>query len=152
MIDPTVRRADGSDVAQLERLEAEARGALVGKRGGDRWLADNASRAGEWISTLGEALVFVAVIDDVIVGYVVGRVDGGVGTVEEIYVHPEARDCGFGSELLNAALKGFTEAGADVVDGSALPGDRETKNLYERAGITARLITLSARIGEPKTS
>ena len=30
-----------------------------------------------------------------------------------------------------------------ALEGEALPGDRETKNLYERAGITARLITVS---------
>ena len=38
------------------------------------------------------------------------------------------------------------EAGASVLEGQALPGDRETKNLYERAGITARLITVSRRL------
>jgi len=27
------------------------------------------------------------------------------------------------------------------VEGQSLPGDRQTKNLYERAGIVARLIT-----------
>jgi hypothetical protein len=27
-----------------------------------------------------------------------------------------------------------------AVEGQALPGDRQTKNLYERAGIVARLI------------
>ena len=43
MIDPTVRRcrADDADVDQLELLEHEAREALVGQRGGERWLVEH---------------------------------------------------------------------------------------------------------------
>ena len=33
------------------------------------------------------------------------------------------------------------------VQGQALPGDRHTKNLYERAGIVARLITTYRAFG-----
>jgi len=33
-----------------------------------------------------------------------------------------------------------------IVEAEALPGDRETKNLYERAGITARNIVVSKRL------
>jgi len=32
------------------------------------------------------------------------------------------------------------------IEGEALPGDRETKNLYERARITARLIVVSSEL------
>jgi hypothetical protein len=38
------------------------------------------------------------------------------------------------------------ERGAEAVEGQALPGDRHTKNLYERAGIVARLITTYKRL------
>jgi len=34
-------------------------------------------------------------------------------------------------------------AGCAAIEGEALPGDRDVKNLYERAGITARLIVVS---------
>ena len=37
-------------------------------------------------------------------------------------------------------------AGARLLEGHALPGDRQTKNLYERAGIKARLITVSTTL------
>jgi hypothetical protein len=30
-----------------------------------------------------------------------------------------------------------------VLEGTALPGDRDTKNLYERAGVVARKIVVS---------
>lgn len=152
MIEPIVRMADRADVAQLITLEAEARAGLVGKRGGDRWLAEHRERGTGWAQTVDEEFVFVAVIDEVLVGYLAGRIlasddrapDVSVGVVAEVFVDPQARECGFGTALLDAVLAAFVDGGATVVDATALPGDRETKNLYERAGITARLITLSA--------
>ena len=61
-----------------------------------------------------------------------------------MYVTPEARELGFGDALLELATG--RPLGAAVLEGEALPGDRHTKNLYERAGITARLITVSTRL------
>ena len=58
-------------------------------------------------------------------------------------MHPEARELGFGDWLLEAALHAARDAGSTVLEGTALPGDRDTKNLYERAGIKARKITVS---------
>ena len=71
---------------------------------------------------------------------------GDVARVDQVYVTPEAREVGFGDALLAAAADEALGAGASVLEGEALPGDRETKNLYERAGITARLITVSRRL------
>jgi GNAT superfamily N-acetyltransferase len=73
-------------------------------------------------------------------------IDGDVAVVDQVYVTPEARELGFGDTLLEAAVEAATAAAAHVIEGHALPGDRETKNLYERAGITARLITVSRRL------
>jgi GNAT superfamily N-acetyltransferase len=81
--------------------------------------------------------------DEVIVGYLIVDVDGAVALIDQVFVTPEARELGFGDALLAAALEEARAAGAGVLEGHALPGDRDTKNLYERAGITARLITVS---------
>ena len=140
MIDPIVRPATTDDVADVVWLESLSRAALRGQRGGDRWLATHAPHGGVAGSS---AMVWVATIDDVVVGYLVGEVDGDVARVVDVYVHPEARELGFGDELLAAALAAARAAGARLLEGEALPGDRNTKNLYERAGITARLITVS---------
>ena len=43
--------------------------------------------------------------------------------------------------LLASVVDEGRASGAIGVEGAALPGDRQTKNLYERAGIVARLIT-----------
>ena len=50
---------------------------------------------------------------------------------------------GFGDALLESAVEAGRAAGCVVIEGEALPGDRDLKNLYERAGITARLIIVS---------
>lgn len=140
MIDPIVRPATDADTVDVADLESLARRALVGQRGGDRWLATHAAHRGR---PGPGGTIWVATIDDVVVGYLVARVDGELATVCDVFVHPDAREVGFGDELLAAAVAAARSAGARLLEGEALPGDRDTKNLYERAGITARLITVS---------
>ena len=65
-----------------------------------------------------------------------------VARVSLVYVDADARGIGVGESLLDAATAWALEAGCVGLDGLALPGDRETKNLYERAGMSARLITV----------
>ena len=45
--------------------------------------------------------------------------------------------------MLLAAMDAMRTAGGVTVEGWALPGDRDTKNLFERAGVTARKIIVS---------
>ncbi len=143
MLDPTVRLADPDrDTEALVLLEGEARDALVGQRGGDRWLEEHASVGDGWRERIDASAVFVAHIDDVVVGYLVADLgDDRIVRIDQVWMTPEARELGFGDELLAAAIAHGKEHGAVAVEGQALPGDRDTKNLYERAGITARLIT-----------
>lgn len=145
MIDPTVRPADparGDDLAQLALLEREARAALVGQRGGDRWLVEHPVVRDAWEQRCAESAVYVAVIDDVVVGYLVADLGTDhVLRIDQVWVTPEARELGFGDGLLATAIAAALSGGAVAVEGQALPGDRHTKNLYERAGIVARLIT-----------
>jgi len=142
VIDPVVRLATPSDESQLRELEAEARTALVGQRGADRWLVEHPAIEGEWARRLAEAEVFVGSIDDVIISYLVAAVgDDAILRIDQVWVTPEARELGFGDEMLATAIEHGRSNGAIAVEGQALPGDRHTKNLYERAGIVARLIT-----------
>ena len=147
MIDPDVRTAEPRDVAQLVALETEARDALVDQRGGRRWLEEHPCVGEAWLERLGSDTVFVGFIDDVLVGYaVVVDVGPDISRVDQVFVTPGARELGFGDALLAAGLAHARDRGAQVFEGEALPGDRDTKNLYERAGITARLITVSTRL------
>jgi ribosomal protein S18 acetylase RimI-like enzyme len=148
MIDPDTRPARPADAGQLAQLEAESRAALADQRGGARWLSDHPGRGDAWTAVLADARVFthVAHIGEVVVGYIVASVDANepwLGRIDDVYVAPEARELGFGDELLAASLAVLRGAGATTLDGEALPGDRAVKNLYERAGIKARLIVVS---------
>ncbi len=144
MIDPTVRRCDGDpdDIAQLRELEVEARAALVDQRGGARWLIEHPPVGDGWAQRCATAEVWLAHIDEVVVGYLVDVLpDDGVLRIDQVWITPEAREVGFGDALLAAATASGRQRGAIAIQGESLPGDRQTKNLYERAGIVARLIT-----------
>jgi ribosomal protein S18 acetylase RimI-like enzyme len=143
VVDPVVRSARTDDIAQLRTLESEARAALVGRRGGDRWLETHAARADTWDAALAAGSVDVAVIGDVIVGYLVAHHERSVAFIDDVYVTPEAREVGFGDALVQRAMSTGRSDGCTTIEGEALPGDRHVKNLYERAGITARLIVVS---------
>lgn len=145
-----VRPADASDCEELARLEREARTALIGVRGGDALLLEQPAvgDAPAWRESLGERdrAVWVAVIDEIPVGYleaVLPSTVGGTGYVRQVFVEPGARELGFGDELLAAALDAIVAAGGATVESFALPGDRDTKNLFERAGVTARKLIVS---------
>ena len=141
MIDPDIRPARVDDVPQLVLLEDEARAALVDQRGGLRWLAENPAVGASWGDLLGRHHVVVGYIGPVVVSVMAASVgDDDVLRVGFVWVTPEARELGFGDAMLAAVIEHGRAEGATGVEGQALPGDRQTKNLWERAGIVARLI------------
>jgi GNAT superfamily N-acetyltransferase len=147
VIDPTVRAATEHDHDALRALELEARAALVGQRGGDRWLVEHPLIGEDWPARCVDGDVFVGIIDDVVVAYIVAELgDDAIVRIDQVWVTPEARELGFGDELLATVIEVARGRGAVAVEGQALPGDRHTKNLYERAGIVARLITTFRRL------
>ncbi len=86
------------------------------------------------------------------VGYAVGRVevlrDGGrLAVVDELYVEPDAREVAVGEALMDDLLEWATAQGCFGIDALALPGNRATKNFFERYGLTARAIVVHKRLG-----
>ena len=147
MIDPIVRAATDADQDALRALELEARAALNDQRGGEVWLVEHPLIGDGWGERCRNGDVFVGTIDDVVIGYLVAELGADtVVRVDQVWVTPEARELGFGDELLATAISSAQTRGATAVEGQALPGDRHTKNLYERAGIVARLITTFRRL------
>ena len=144
--EPAVRLADvavDGDVQQLGLLEREARAAASEVRGGARWIEEHPAVGELWPDRCVGSTVLVAHIGAVLVGYLVLDIDGDVARVDQVWVTPQARELGFGDELLAEAMRRARVGGARLIEGEALPGDRMTKNLYERAGIVARLIITS---------
>ena len=142
-----VRRAVPTDAAQLAELESLARHHLINQRGGAALLAEQPA-VGDWSVAIDDhsRWIGVAELDGFIVGYLELSITGDLAFVRQVYVQPEARELGFGDALLDAARDEALRHGCSALEGFALPGDRETKNLYERAGITARKIIVSTRL------
>lgn len=143
-MEESVRPMRQADAVEISTLEADARHALLDQRGGPAHLAERPA-VGDWgdlMDVVGQH-VWVAAIDEVVVGYLQLQIVGAAAEVIQVYVQPEAREIGFGDWLLEAALATSRSLGCTVLEGTALPGDRQTKNLYERAGIKARKITVS---------
>lgn len=140
MIDPHVRPASAGDIEQIALLEDEMRGAIEGTRGAERWLVENPPVA-DWAMVLNDCHVIVGHIGDVVVSFLVAAsTDHHVWRVDQVWVTPEARELGFGDAMLADSIAEARRRDAIGIEGTALPGDRHTKNLWERAGIVARLI------------
>ena len=150
-IDPTVRPAHIVDMPVLLDLDAQYRNLLLDQRGGIAWLAEHVPLVTLPAQDVVESS-FVGEIDGAVIGFLRGTVDfiptrGMVYTVDRVFVVEQARQLGFGDALLAAAMELALSTRCVAIEANALPGDRETKNLYERAGITARNIIVSRPLG-----
>jgi len=143
---PVIRHALPHDVGELNKLEHLARLDLSEERGGQRLLDLVASRTNRWFED--GVATLVALIDDVPVGFLVLKLDD-IAVIESVFVRIEAREIGCGDGLLGVARSIAEEFGSRRLEAIALPGDRETKNLYERAAITAKAITVSVELSGP---
>ena len=89
----------------------------------------------------------VGLIDDAVVGYASmhpERLHDGsqLAVVTDLYVTPGARGVGVGGALMDLLIDAARADGAVGIDSLALPGDRATKNFFERFGLTARAIVV----------
>lgn len=144
-MDPIVRSATNDDVAALDHLQSDAREGLTEMRGGPLRLRE-CDPIVDWPALFADrsTAVFVGTLDDVVLGYMVLvlRADIDRGVVTHVYVDAGARELGLGDTMLEAAIAHVRSAQLGGIESVALPGDRETKNLFERAGMTARKITV----------
>ncbi len=95
--------------------------------------------------------IWVGSLDDSAVGFAAARLvslaDGTLlADIEALFVLPEARGVGLGEALMDQVLAWANSAGAYAVDSVALPGDRMTKNFFERYGLTARALQVHRRL------
>ena len=65
------------------------------------------------------------------------------GRIECCYVEEQARGVGVGTALMDSMVAWCSRQGCRDVDALALPGDRLSKQRFEGAGFSARLLVLS---------
>jgi ribosomal protein S18 acetylase RimI-like enzyme len=152
------RAATGADIPRLVDLARQLRSELRVMRGGELWeLRESRVQpiAELFEKLLGreDAVVLVGTIDEVVVGYATMELETlpdrrRLAIVGDLYVEPDARAVGVG-EALAADLVGRAEAAGCVgVDAFALPGHRQAKNFFERAGFTARALIMHKPLDE----
>jgi GNAT superfamily N-acetyltransferase len=147
------RPATEADRAACGRLLAEALAGAASMRGGPALVgrATPDDLLARWSDGVLHAGLFVGEFEGAVVG-LLGVVAEGAGDecrgrIECCYVEEGARSVGVGAALTDAAVSWCAAAGCAEVDALALPGDRLTKQRLEAAGFTARLLTLSRRLG-----
>jgi GNAT superfamily N-acetyltransferase len=146
------RRATADDRAACARLLDLALDGARAMRGGPALLGGEttASLLERWSGP--RAGLFVGEYEGAVVGLlgvslaepVAGRAGG---LIECCYVELDARGVGVGNSLMDAAVAWGQDQGCTDLDALALPGDRQTKQRLEASGFTARLLTLSRRLG-----
>ncbi len=145
-IRPVVRRAGSADAALVAGLVADAEGEMTGFRGGDVLRSEVPGNTDQAADRAPEQIRFVCEVNGEAVGCLLAVTSATTVTVVRVYVCTDARGHGCGDAMIAELLAEARRRGAKRVDGWALPGDRETKNLYERNGLTARAIIASRQL------
>lgn len=147
------RPAAAADRAACARLVTAALSHAATLRGGPALIGGTTAEEllARWADPTEAVGLFVGEFEDAVVGILaVGAHDAGPqrrARIECCYVEEDARGVGVGTALMDAAVAWCASAGCAEVDALALPGDRVTKQRLEAAGFTARLLTLSRRLG-----
>lgn len=153
------RVATAADAPMLGSLLAQARRELDAQRGG-RLLVDSVFSpehsledvfAGALADT--DRLVVIGMLDEVAVGFAMARYEVAgltpIGTVQVIYVEPEARQVGVGEAMVDAITEWCGRRGCQGVDAPALPGSRSAKAFFEDHGFVARLLVMHRPLPGP---
>jgi len=149
---PEARVAGPGDQGRLVELWTEAERELVVMRGGRVLLGLNGRSAPvalSFASQLGDPAqrLVVGVLATQVVGYGSCRTrtlagSDLLGSIEDLYVVPEARRQGVGGAIAGALLEWCHAEGCTGVDANALPGSRAVKSFFEANGFTARLLVM----------
>jgi GNAT superfamily N-acetyltransferase len=140
----TVRSASIADVPQLRSLEQNAFDSLSNYRGVAQLLDVSPRIDNEWNDVLadGKFRTLVGESEGIIQGYLLVEIFSSLhkALIKQVYVSASARELGLGAQLLEHCERIARQAGCTVLEGLALPGDREMKNLFERSSMSAQLL------------
>jgi ribosomal protein S18 acetylase RimI-like enzyme len=89
-------------------------------------------------------MVIVVESSGEICGFAQMEISETVAMIRRVFVSPNARELGAGATLIDELRSRAKLQRCTRIDAYALPGDRLTKNLFERAGMKARLLIASS--------
>ena len=144
----TIRPAESPDSLSISALERRCVVESESFRGSAQLLSA-APLIGEQLgSLLDDANHFVLIVESAgeICGFAHMECTDSVAMVRRVYVGDNARDLGAGASLIDELRAQARLQGCTRIDAYALPGDRLTKNLFERAGMKARLLIASSEL------
>ena len=144
----TVRIAQPQDAAAIVQLEEQCVHESESFRGSAQ-LQEAAPAIGNDLEHILENVnhsVFVIMSSDEVSGFAQMEITDTVALVRRVYVQLTARELGAGATLIDELRKHARLRGCTRIDAYALPGDRLTKNLFERAGMKARLLIASSEL------
>ena len=140
--------ADGDDVDALVELWVS----LVADQrpyGAHLLAAENRARVREFLANFVATGSVLVARDDRVVGFVMFRIESGAyeqdvsrGFIDNVFVRPQRRGEGIGSDLLAAAEDVLSERGADVAALSVLAENEGAQRLYERRGYSPHRVTM----------
>lgn len=93
----------------------------------------------------------VALVEHSVVGFATLIVQDSVAEITAVHVHANAREAGIADALLHFVIDYCQKSDVRWISGSAQPGDRALKNLFERHGLVAQRITVGKSLSDPST-
>ena len=146
----TVREALIADVSSLRFLEDTAFESLSNFRGLAQFLEMSPRIGDEWNDLVNDAKyrLLVGLSEGVIHGYLLVEIFDTLhkALIKQVFVDSSARQLGLGAMLIEHCEKIARESGCTVLEGLALPGDRDMKNLFERATMSAQLLIVGKNL------
>ena len=146
----TVRAALITDVSSLKALEDTAFESLSNFRGLAQFLEMSPRIGDEWNDLVSDAKyrLLVGLSEGVIHGYLLVEIFDTLhkALIKQVFVDSSARQLGLGALLIEHCEQLVRESGCTVLEGLALPGDRDMKNLFERASMSAQLLIVGKNL------
>jgi hypothetical protein len=139
-----VRESTTQDAAVIEQLLSLSRAESTLYRG-STYSQPSGSTSG--------ALSLVGGVGSTVMGTLSAvRTVGRTWFIEYVFVMKDGREVGIADAMMLFALRHLTELDATRVESSAMPGDRATKNLFERHGLVAQTILVGKSLSDPSTA
>lgn len=133
----SVRAATNNDSARIGELRSSLQATMLSLRGGSLlWQERHAS------PDMHRSMIFVAEVGGYVVGFLLCVMREADMEIFEVHVEETARGLGAGDALVAFAIEAARNEGARSVTADALPGDRDTKNLFERAGLISQRLLM----------